>query len=243
MRSQLNARTLGSACATREGKLEIRHNNDLQHIIDAPPSIVCPHCAVRVSAIPISVPRYDLIIRFALHEVGIVARCNSCNRALFFLFQVARRSTPNNPHILADEFMLMNRAVEPFETKYLSGAVLDDFNEGLVCYASSCWNAFAAMCRRCIQSVCESFGAEGSTKVQVQLKELQAMGVADEDTFAQLDQIMLTGHDGAHPHLPPLSQARAAVLMQLMKDVLYQLYVRPAKVREAGELRKRAASS
>lgn len=223
--------------------MEIRHNNDLQHLIDAPPSIVCPLCAVRATAVPISVPRYELIIRFALDEVGVVARCSSCNRALFLLFQVARRSTPNTPHVLDDAFVLVNRAVEPFETQYLSGAVLDDFNEALVCYASSCWNAFAAMCRRCIQSVCESFGAEGTTKVQAQLKELQAMGVADEDTFAQLNQIMLTGHDGAHPHLPPLSPARAAILMQLMKDVLYQLYVRPAKIREAGELRKRAASS
>jgi hypothetical protein len=124
----------------------------------------------------------------------------------------------------------------------LSGAVLEDFNEALICYANSCWNAFAAMCRRCTQSVCESFGADGTTKVQAQLKDLEAMGVADADTFAQLHQIMLSGHDGAHPHLPALSAARAAVLLQLVKDVLYQLYVRPAKIREAGELRKQAAA-
>ena len=67
------------------------------------------------------------------------------------------------------------------------------------------------------------------------------MAVADDETFEQLHQIMLTGHDGAHPHLPELSAARAAVLLQLMKDVLYQLYVRPAKIREARELRRQAS--
>lgn len=98
------------------------------------------------------------------------------------------------------------------------------------------------MCRRCIQSVSETLGADGTTKVQAQLRDLKDMGVADEETFEQLHQIMLTGHDGAHPHLPALSAARAAVLLQLMKDVLYQLFVRPAKIREAGELRKKASS-
>lgn len=107
---------------------------------------------------------------------------------------------------------------------------------------ASSWNAFAAMCRRCIQSVSETLGADGTTKVQAQLRDLKDMGVADEETFEQLHQIMLTGHDGAHPHLPALSAARAAVLLQLMKDVLYQLFVRPAKIREAGELRKKASS-
>jgi hypothetical protein len=66
------------------------------------------------------------------------------------------------------------------------------------------------------------------------------MGVTDEESFAQLHAIMLSGHDGAHPHLPALSPARAQVLLQLMKDVLYQLYVRPRKIREASELRREA---
>lgn len=68
------------------------------------------------------------------------------------------------------------------------------------------------------------------------------MGVADDETFTLLHQIMLTGHDGAHPHLPSLSPARAAVLLHLMRDVLYQLFVRPAKIRESSELRKHAAT-
>jgi uncharacterized protein DUF4145 len=221
---------------------EIRSNDDIQHLLDNPPSIVCPHCGVRASAVPISVPKHGLVSRFHLSEVGLVARCSSCDRAIFMLYRVTQLRNAPNPHLLPDDFELVNRAVEPFEIQYLAGAVLADFNEALVCYANSCWNAFAAMCRRCIQSVCESFGADGSTKVQAQLKDLADMGVADQETFAQLHQIMLIGHDGAHPHLPALSPARAAVLLQLMKDVLYQLYVRPAKIREANELRKQATT-
>ncbi len=56
-------------------------------------------------------------------------------------------------------------------------------------------------------------------------------------------QIMLTGHDGAHPHLPEVDQARAAVLLSLLQDLTYQLYTRPGKAREAAELRQRAVDS
>jgi hypothetical protein len=188
-------------------------------------------------AYPVAIPRYALILRFKLTETGIVYRCSSCNRAVFLRFKMLNF---NNPLHLSDEYQQITTTLEPFETQYLAGAVLDDFSEALTCYANSCWNAFAAMCRRCIQSVSESFGAEGSTKVQGQLQDLKAMGVADNETFEQLHAIMLSGHDGTHPHLPSLSPARAAVLLQLMKDVLYQLYVRPAKIREASELRKEA---
>lgn len=132
---------------------------------------------------------------------------------------------------------LESNALEPFEHKYLPQEVGDDFREALVCYAHDCWNAFAAMCRRCLQSVAQHLGADGSTKVEAQIKELKDMGVVDDESFAQLRQVMLAGHDGAHPHLPKLSRERAAVLLQLVKDVLYQLCVRPGKVREAAALR------
>ncbi len=178
-----------------------------------------------------------MIHRFELTDVGIAYRCSSCNEPVFLKFSVRDRS---NPIDLFDSYEQVSWSLEPFEMEYLAGEVAEDFREALTCYSTSCWNAFAAMCRRCIQSVSTTLGAEGSTKVQAQLKELKAMGVADDDTFDQLNTIMLSGHDGAHPHLPPLSPARAEVLLQVMKDVLYQLFVRPAKVREASELRQSA---
>lgn len=79
-------------------------------------------------------------------------------------------------------------------------------------------------------------GADGASKVQAQLQDLKSMGVTDDETFEQLHAVMLAGHDGAHPHLPSLSPARAAILLQLMKDIMYQLFVRPAKIRKASEL-------
>ena len=217
--------------------MQIPGNDDYTHLVDTPINLRCPLCSTQTALIPIAIPRFHLMHRFKLKETGIVYRCSSCNRPVFLRYKIENLT---NPVVLADEYEQITTALEPFEMQYLAGAVLEDFREALVCYSNSCWNAFAAMCRRCIQSLSEALGATGTTKVQSQLEELKNMGVTDEDTFKQLHAIMLSGHDGAHPHLPALSPARAAVLLQLMKDVLYQLFVRTAKIREAGELRKEA---
>jgi hypothetical protein len=217
--------------------MNILSDDNIQALLDSPVNLRCPHCATLSAMIPVSIPRFALMHRFKLKETGIVYRCSSCNRAVFLRHKV---ESLGNPVKLSDTFEQVTTSLEPFEMQYLAGAVAEDFKEALTCYASSCWNAFAAMCRRCIQSISESLGAAGTTRVQSQLEELKSMGVTDEETFKQLHAIMLTGHDGAHPHLPALSPARAAVLLQLMKDVLYQLFVRPAKIREAGDLRKDA---
>ena len=219
----------------------ISSNDNHAALFDNPPVIVCPHCVAKSAVVPISIPRYALIKKFQLREVGIVGQCSSCHRAVFML-HIVRFDTQTGV-ALSDEFEISNRVIEPFEMQYLNGGVLADFGEALTCYSTSSWNAFAAMSRRCIQSVSAAFGAEGTSKVQNQLKELEAMGIADAETFAQLHEIMLSGHDGAHPHLPSLSADRAEVLLHLMKDVLYQLYVRPAKIRESTELRKKAIAS
>ena len=99
------------------------------------------------------------------------------------------------------------------------------------------------MCRRCVQSISSDLGAKGKDRVFKQLKDLKEMAEIDDDTFDVLKQVIVAGHDGAHPHLPKLSPERASVLLELIKDVLYQIYVRKAKIQEAIKLRKETISN
>ena len=211
----------------------INSNNDPQYILDRDVTLRCPHCGVVAGMTAISLPRFELLHRFELEEAGMVYRCDVCSKPVFLQFKVVL----GDPVTLSDAFTQLQSALEPFEHKYLGLDVAADFREALTCYAHNCWNAFAAMCRRCLQSVAADLGVTGTSKVETQIRELKEMGVVDDETFEQLRQIVLSGHDGAHPHLPALSPERAAVLLELMKDVLYQLYVRPGKVKEAAALR------
>lgn len=98
------------------------------------------------------------------------------------------------------------------------------------------------MCRRCVQSISKELGAKGKDKVHKQINELKKMEEIDDETFNIFEQLVISGHDGAHPHLPPLSPDRALILLELMKDVIFQLFVRKAKIQESIELRKKQIS-
>jgi hypothetical protein len=86
--------------------------------------------------------------------------------------------------------------------------------------------------------MCTALGAEGSTKIQIQIREMADLTGLDEDTKNIAMKIMIAGHDGSHPHLPDVSAERAAVLLSLVKDLVYQLFTRTGNIRESAKLRK-----
>lgn len=136
--------------------------------------------------------------------------------------------------------MFPERVMETFDFDYLRGDVLEDLKEALSCYSRGDYNAFAAMSRRTIQSIAKDLGADGKAKVLKQVNELKTIIEIEEETFKTIEEIIIAGHDGAHPYLPKLSPERAAILLELLKDVVYQLYVRKKKVEQSAELRKKA---
>lgn len=223
--------------------MKLPQGEDPQFIFDKHFTINCPHCQKPSNVSAISIPRWKYLNRFRPEKVGIGYRCDSCNAPVFLRFDVQAYPSSDakvKDIEIAEVFEEVELCQETFEFNYLPEEVASDFREALTCYSNMCHNAFAAMCRRCIQSACNELGAEGKTKVQNQIKELKEMGVIDDEIFEQLKQIMLSGHDGAHPHLPKLNSQRASVLLQLMKDVLHQLFVRQAKIKEAIQLRTQA---
>lgn len=203
----------------------------------------CPHCGAVSNISAISIPRFEFLDRFKPKKTGITYRCDACNGPIFLRFAIAKYDTGNDRILLDNDFELVERSREQFEFGYLKGEVRSDFEEALACYSNSNMNAFAAMCRRTVQSMCTDLGATGKDKVMTQLKELKDTAEIDEETFSLLSQIIIDGHDGAHPHLPKLNADRAGILLELMKDVMYQVYVRKAKLQEAMELRKQAIAS
>ena len=214
----------------------IEHDN-MQSVIDRHFAIKCPRCGVLSNLSVVSVPIFSKLYRYKPNKIGIVYRCDSCNDPVFLRFTGQYRESHNDFRI-SETYEEIERPQQTFDFKYLPEVPAQDFREALACYSNCAYNGFAAMCRRTVQSVSADLGAEGSDKVLRQLKDLKEMAQIDDETFGALKQIVIDGHDGAHPHLPNLNAERAAVLLELMKDVLYQIYVRQGKLKEAMALRK-----
>ncbi len=213
-------------------------SNSHQEIEDRHISLKCPHCNSIVSVTAISIPDYRLLGRYRPTKIGICYKCSNCNEPVFLKFKVNNYNLGNQSIQIDDRYETVEHAKEEFEFEYLESPVKEDLQEALLCYSQQAYNAFAAMCRRTVQSAASSLGSKGKDKVLKQLEDLREMAQIDEETFLALKQIVIDGHDGAHPHLPTLSPQRSEILLELIKDVIYQLFVRKAKLEKAANLRK-----
>jgi hypothetical protein len=132
------------------------------------------------------------------------------------------------------------RVREPFNFEHVPAQVTSEIEEGLDCLSVHAYHGFATQCRRAMQAICTNLGAEKSSKIEAQFNELMELTGLDKETQDLARQIILSGHDGAHPHLPEMNGPRAGVLLRLLADLVYQLYTRPSKIRESAKLRQEA---
>ena len=199
--------------------------------------ICCPFCDTVSTLTVVSVPRVDILNARGLKEFVSGHACDHCNKAIPLVWHVVGIDSGGIHVGLVTEVIL---AREPFNFAHLPEAVKSDVQEVLACLSVKSYNGFAAMCRRTIQSTCRALGAGGSTRVEKQLNELRELASLDEETFSALKEIMLGGHDGAHPQLPPVDEERSVLLLQLLRDVMFQLFTRPGLIKKAATKRTEA---
>jgi hypothetical protein len=204
------------------------------------PGGVCPHCKAGtrfklVTKINASVLQSDKISSFVA--------CYSCELCLGPIpIQWQVREWSGTEAIVRDP-KLVSPSREDFDFEHVPQAVRKEIEEALDCLSVNAFNGFAAVCRRAVQALCVNLGAEATTKVKKQIEEMvEATGLGAEWRELAI-QIMLSGHDGSHPHLPDVDQERAALLLSLMRDLTYQLYTRPGKIKAAATLRQAAVAA
>ena len=163
--------------------------------------------------------------------------CDHCNKAIPLVWKV---QSLDSRALWVDFPQEVIRVRETFNFAHVPKSVIRDIEEALDCLSVKSYNGFAAMCRRAIQSTCQTLGAEGSNKIEKQINELSELASLDKDTVAALKEVMLGGHDGAHPQLPPVDPERANLLLQLLKDIVFQLFTRPGLIKEAATKRLNA---
>lgn len=189
----------------------------------------------------ISAPNAGLAQEHGLSEFGAVYRCHGCKGPIFFHYSGA---SYRNGALLYTSFKQVKSAKPFIDTKNISGEeVKSALNEALDCYSVSAWNGFAAVCRRVVQAICTDKGVKGQSKVERQIQSFIEMYDIDEEGQEILKQIIVTGHDGAHPHLPEVNESRAKVLLEFMKEVVRQVYDLPARLGESKALRTEAIAA
>lgn len=132
---------------------------------------------------------------------------------------------------------------ENFLLAYLPEEAGAMFREALGCYAAGCYNAFGAMCRRAAQSLFRELGERGKLELFDRLQEIRTLAEIDDPSFATLRAVLFGSDSDPWPHQPQLNSEGARILLEVMRDLLYQTFVRKARLLQAMTFRKCVAPS
>ena len=206
-------------------------NNALHHPFDSQFALTCPHCLTYSHLTPISIPRYAQMQQYKPKQTGIVYRCDACNAAVFLKFDV--KAYAEDKIEFSSKFSEMERPRESFNFSYLPEEVEVLFKEALNCYANNAPNAFASMCRRTARLVFANLGETGKLRIFDQFNDVRDMTELDNDTFNVVKTVVFD-----HDEPPLLDAAQAGLLLEMMKDMLYQSYIRKGKLQQALMMRR-----
>jgi len=192
----------------------------------------CPHCGAHAQLLPVATPSFEALNTYRPRHVGLGFRCAACGEPRYA--RVAVRSFTPERVELSSNLVEVERVPERFQYGYLPPSVETVFREALQCYAVGCHNAFASMCRRTIQAALADMGENAKMRWYELFKDVVRIGSLDDPTAGTLETILFGGA-GSIPELPP---DQAAVLIETIKDMVYQGYVRTAKLRAAMKMRR-----
>ena len=92
------------------------------------------------------------------------------------------------------------------------------------------------MCRRSAVSAIEALGEGGNLRAFDEVMAAQRIAGIDDETFAPVRTVLF--ERGEEEGLPLLDRAQAGILLEILKDMFYQCFVRRGKLTRALKVRR-----
>ncbi len=194
----------------------------------------CPYCGIYAHMSPQSVPDAAALLRDKPKHVGLVYQCDACLSPVFLRFSV-REYSDKRVELLRN-FVELERPKERFAFSYLPKHTEVMFREALACYSNNSFNAFASMCRRAAMSSFAALGEGGKLRAFEEVMTARDIAGIDDEIFAPIKSILFSV--GQDEDLPTLNRAQAGILLEVLKDMFYQCFVRRGKLTRAIKVRR-----
>ena len=194
----------------------------------------CPYCGMYAHMAPQAVPDAAALLRDKPKHVGLVYKCDACDAPVFLRFAV-KEYTDNRVELYRN-YIELERPKERFSFSYLPKHTEVLFREALACYSGNNFNAFASMCRRASISAFNALGEGGKLRGFEEVMVAQDIAGIDDESFAPIKSVLFGS--GTHEDLPLLNRAQAGILLEVLKDMFYQCFVRHGKLTRAIKVRR-----
>ena len=199
-------------------------------------AVTCPHCQVMTHITPVAVPRFEDLAVHKPKQVGVVYLCDNCHAPIFLRYTVRSYLTARIE--LSPQFVEIERAREKFTFTYLPEGIEVLFKEALLCFSSGAYNAFASMCRRTAQAVFADLGEAGKIRLFDELNNVRELAGIASEPFNKLRAILFGTETDPRPNMPMLDSYEAGIALEVVKDLLYEAYVRKGKLQQAMMVRR-----
>lgn len=206
------------------------------HRDGAAQSLECPHCGILSHMRIGSTPDFGQMQIQQPAFIGIALQCDACKMPVFVRYRIRDYGLDRIEFFPGGQ--QIEKPPESFSYGYLPSVVADTFKEALGCYSSDLPYAFATMCRRTALVTFDSLGERGKLKCYEQVQEIQQLAGIEPRDFEIVRKIIfeMDLDDGAA--VPTLSHMQTIILLETMKDMLHQAFVRGGKLQKALQLRR-----
>jgi len=208
----------------------------LHHDQESGLALHCPHCQVLAHISPVSVPDFNVLQQHKPSQVGLVYRCAACNAPVFLRFTV--KLYGGSRIELAPNFVELERAREKFNFTYLPEETELLVKEAFACYTAGCYNAFASMCRRAAQATFADLGPQARLDLFEELANIRRLAELEDDAYELVRKVLFDFDEPGRGSLPVVDGLQAGVLLEVLKDLLYQAYVRRGRLQQAMMVRR-----
>jgi hypothetical protein len=210
----------------------VKNNNDFEQ--SEPALRECPHCGVHAPMVPVATPRFAELSEARPQHTGIAFRCAACNEPRFA--RVAIRSFGSDRIELSANLVEIERPKEHFQYNYLPAEPARLLREAFGCYAAGLPLAFALMCRQTIRAAGSGDATAGDAAFERLFEDACRLAGIEKETSAALRASLFDAD------APDIDADQAAMMIEIVKDMLHQRFVRTAKLRRSIQMRRLFAS-
>jgi hypothetical protein len=208
----------------------------LHHDLDKNLVVTCPHCQTVAHLTVCAVPRFEDLQLYRPRQLGLVYLCDACHMPIFLRFTVRVYGATRIE--LSPQFTEIERAREKFSFTYIPEDIELLFREALTCYSQGAFNAFASMCRRAMLAMFADLGEAGKLRVFDELNAVRELANLDTDIFNKLKNVLFGADLDGRSTLPLLDGYEAGIMLETVKDLMYEAYVRKGKLQQAIMVRR-----
>jgi len=199
-------------------------------------SMVCPHCKTHSHLTPSTAPQFATLYVGKATTAGMVYQCDSCKAPVFLSYLI--RKIDDQRIDLDPNPQLVDQPSGQFSFRYIPEPVAASFREAMACHQNELFQAFATMCRLTAQTMFDELGEGGKLRVFDEVEQIIRLTDLEDEIAGPIRDILFDDSPQSLYFPGGLDRTTCAVLIEVMKDILHQIYARFGRLRKAVKMRQ-----